>query len=118
MSTATIGLADFSKFPAARFRKDGPASGEAFRDDHLLPALRQNARVIIVFDGIAGCGSGFLEEAFGGLVRVRGYSAEFLSASLALHTSDRDLDDAVDFARECIGAAESLEIVYDPVDGR
>lgn len=60
---------DFSRYPAGRFRKDGPYSGEAFRDRYLLPPLRQGEHLVVVLDGARGYGSSFLEEAFGGLIR-------------------------------------------------
>ena len=62
---------DFSAYPAGRDRSDGPNSAERFRDDILAPALRDNAEVTVVFsDGIRGLPASFLEEAFGGLVRL------------------------------------------------
>lgn len=67
----TINIAnEFSPFPAGRYISDGPFSGEKFRDGILLPALKANAKVCIIFDGAFGYGSSFLEEAFGGLVRL------------------------------------------------
>ncbi|MCC4117593.1 STAS-like domain-containing protein [Aromatoleum toluclasticum] len=66
----TIRIAsEFSRVPAGRMRTDGPFSGERFRDDFLIPALKRGDQVRIVFDGARGYGSSFLEEAFGGLVR-------------------------------------------------
>ncbi|ASR89174.1 STAS-like domain-containing protein [Alcaligenes faecalis] len=61
---------DFSPFAAGRYRSDGPWSGERFREEILLPALKQGGGVSVVLDGTLGLGSSFLEEAFGGLVRA------------------------------------------------
>ena len=60
---------DFSPAPAGRFRRDGPDSGERFREDYLKPALAKSEFVSVRIDGTAGYGSSFLDEAFGGLVR-------------------------------------------------
>lgn len=60
---------DFSKTPAGRYRSDGPASGERFREDFLVPKLKIDPVVVILLDGAAGYPSSFLEEAFGGLIR-------------------------------------------------
>lgn len=69
----TINVAkDFSDVPSGRYRTDGPASGEAFREDILKAALQSYERVIVQLDGTEGYGSSFLEEAFGGLIR-KGY---------------------------------------------
>jgi len=62
---------DFSDVPSGRYRTDGPASGEAFREDILRPALINNPVVTVELDGTEGYNSSFLEEAFGGLVRKR-----------------------------------------------
>ena len=70
MESKNISIAeDFSKFPAGRYKSDGPFSGEQFRDDILYPALIKYERVIVNIDGTMGYGSSFLEEAFGGLRR-------------------------------------------------
>lgn len=60
---------DFSRTPGGRYRSDGPASGEEFREDILIPALSHGDTVTIDLDGARGYPSSFLEEAFGGLVR-------------------------------------------------
>ena len=83
---------DFSKTPGGRFRKHGPYSGEAFRED-VLCGLLQNAieaedKLIIVLDGTAGYGSSFLEEAFGGLVRLGFFDRETVNRHLELQVSD------------------------------
>ena len=69
--TKRIAIAEaFSPYPAGRYLEDGKYNGTAFRREHLVPALREFDIVDVVFDGVAGFGSSFLEEAFGGLVRV------------------------------------------------
>lgn len=95
---------DFSKFPAGRFREDGEHNGAAFRDDHLVIALRDPSfeKVHVIFDGVAGFGSSFLEEAFGGLVREAGMSKSFLDKSLIISTDDPDLEDYVLLAKRYI----------------
>lgn len=69
---------DFSKYPGGRLKTDGPASGERFRDDFLLPALKASDMVVVYLDGVAGYPHSFLEEAFGGLVRVHGLTRDKL----------------------------------------
>ena len=65
---------DFSKTPAGRYREaHGDHSGEAFREDKLLPYLREaidtKSKLIVRLDGTAGYPASFLDEAFGGLIR-------------------------------------------------
>jgi len=108
----TISIArNFSKYPAGRYRTDGRASGQAFRDDHLVPALQEGGIVSVVFDGIAGCGSSFLDEAFGGLVRNAGMDKAFLDAHLKLVAHDSGLGDFVRLTRRYIEwAAEETAV--------
>lgn len=68
----TIDLAaDFSPTPLGRTRAQGRYSGEAFREDHLKQALRRAEIVRVDLDGASGLSTGFLDEAFAGLVRDR-----------------------------------------------
>lgn len=68
MTRYTIDVAkEFSRKPFGRLRSDGDYSAEVFRDDRLLPALREYDRVIVDLSGSNLYGSSFLEEAFGGL---------------------------------------------------
>ncbi|WP_429237025.1 STAS-like domain-containing protein [Aeromonas salmonicida] len=71
----TIFVKDFSVFPGPRTKELGENSGEAFRDDILIPAIREHKQVRVNLDGVFGYGSSFLEEVFGGLVRA-GVSTE------------------------------------------
>lgn len=105
-NTTKIVIAEvFSPYPAGRYIDDGEFNGTTFRRNHLVPALRKFDRVQVVFDGVAGFGSSFLEEAFGGLIREEGMSKEFLDNRLVLSTTEGDLDDDVELARKYIAEA-------------
>ena len=64
---------EFSETPGGRFIKEGPYSGELFRETILLPkyekAIENSEILTIDFDGTYGYANGFLEEAFGGMIR-------------------------------------------------
>lgn len=85
MTEKTIVIAvDFSPSPIGRYRTDSETSGEAFRVDHLVPALRRFDKVTVDLDGTDGYGSSFLEEAFGGLVREEGFTENQLRSKLKI----------------------------------
>lgn len=87
----TIKIAqEFSRFPAGRFVQDGPFSGELFRRKFLEPAMKVAEKIIIEMDGARGYGSSFLEEAFGGLVRL-GIPKQDLRQKLEIHASNNSL---------------------------
>jgi len=93
MTQAVINVAKhFSRFPAGRYREDGPSTGQRFREDMLIPALEQNEEVLVELDGVVGYGSSFLEEAFGGLVRTGKFSAAELHKKLKLHTKLKSIE--------------------------
>lgn len=82
----------FSRFPSGRYEKNGSTSGEAFRKNLLEPALRASAgKVQVLLDGTVGYGSSFLEEAFGGLVRISGFSSGDLLARIDFVSRDEAL---------------------------
>ena len=63
--------------PGPRYKNQGPGSGEEFREKALLPALNyaveNSEKLIIDMDSAPyGYPTSFLEEAFGGLARLRG----------------------------------------------
>jgi hypothetical protein len=73
---ATLSIAkDFSPTPGGRYRRQGPNSGEQFREEVLLPRFEEaalaNKILVVDLDGGLGYASSFLEEAFGGLVRLK-----------------------------------------------
>lgn len=85
---------DYSRYPAGRFKSDGPANGEKFRTVYLVPALERSESTTIDLDGTRGYGSSFLEEAFGGLVRL-GYSKEQIGSFIKLTSVDGSLIDEI-----------------------
>ncbi|WP_367304964.1 STAS-like domain-containing protein [Actinobacillus suis] len=77
--------------PGPRYKHLGKSSGEEFREEELLPKLRQHGDWIINLDGVAGYGSSFLEEAFGGCVRA-GIPDEIMRNLVNKMISDDDPD--------------------------
>ena len=89
---ATISIArDFSPFPAGRKRRDGPFTGEMFREDVLRPKLAAGTHVILDIDGVEGLPSSFLEEVFGGLVRA-GWKVDALRGAVEFRLTEPDLE--------------------------
>jgi hypothetical protein len=80
--TRTINIAvDYTPFPGGRYPVDGDGNGTTFRELFLEPVLKSGDNATIVLDGAEGYPSSFLEEAFGGLVREKGYTAELVLRS-------------------------------------
>lgn len=78
----TIDIArDFSDDPFGRYPKDGPHSGQRFRDECLVPALEEEPELLIIDGDKLVFSPSFLEEAFGGLVRL-GFDRERLLTSI------------------------------------
>lgn len=67
-----IYVKEFSPFPGPRKETVGPNSGERFRDEVLYKTITEHPdeEIHVILDGTAGYGSSFLEESFGGLVRL------------------------------------------------
>jgi hypothetical protein len=92
-----VRVIDFSPTPFGRYRTDGPESGEAFREDVLIPALEKHSQVRLDVDGVAGLPSSFWEEAIGGLIR-RGQDVATIRQQLEVVTTERDLQSYVRLA--------------------
>ncbi len=93
MSEMILSIAEnYSQFPAGRYPADGPFNGERFRNDFLVPALKQAAqrgdRVVVLLDGVLAYSSSFLEEVFGGLVRTHVLPADSLKKALEIRAND------------------------------
>ncbi|WP_083484396.1 STAS-like domain-containing protein [Loktanella sp. 3ANDIMAR09] len=85
----TLQVADrFSRYPAGRDQNDGPFNGTAFRTVHLVPALNEakksGRKLNVSFEGVISYGSSFLEEAFGGLVRIERFKKSDLRKTLTI----------------------------------
>lgn len=76
---------DFSDVPLGRYLTDGNFSGQRFREEFLVPALRDGNNVVeVTIDDTEGFGSSFLEEAFGSLVRKHGFTIQNLEKRLKI----------------------------------
>jgi hypothetical protein len=116
MAEKVISVArDFSRYPGGRWRKDGPHSGQEFREDVLTPALTEAAhdpaiKVVVDIDGAAGYGSSFLEEAFGGIVREKVLEPAVLAKKLEIKSADPVFAgfraDAIRYFKDAITAAK------------
>ena len=65
---------EYTDIPGPRYRSEGIFSGEDFRETILLKlverAKTEQEKILIDLDGGYGYPTSFLEEAFGGLIRV------------------------------------------------
>lgn len=81
---------DFTRFPSGRYKTDGEFTGEHFREDFLVPYLKENDKVVIDINDVRGYGSSFLEEAFGGLVRNKYFSENDLKKRMTILCSENN----------------------------
>lgn len=73
----TINIAnDFSSTPGPRYRRNGKFSGEEFLEtllnEKFLQAERENKKLVVNVDGLAGYPSSFIDGSFGELIRKEG----------------------------------------------
>ena len=65
---------DFTSTPGPRYTKEGKWAGEKLRTEIVYPilknAIKDKRKVFIDLDGTSGYGTSFLEEVFGGLIRI------------------------------------------------
>ena len=73
-------ISDYTIYPGPRYITEGLYSGEDFRKTHLSnlvkDVIQKKIKLVIDLDGTNGYSTGFLEEAFGGLIRednIRAY---------------------------------------------
>lgn len=97
---------EFSKTPGPRLPVEGEFSGELFRERHLMPAIKEainkNASLIIDLDCTAGYGTSFLEEAFGGLIRIDNYRLEELMDHLEFVSNEEPylIEDIIEYLKD------------------
>ena len=78
---------DFSEMPYGSTDEHGPANGTAFRK-MLMDAMKENDVVKVDYKGLVFLpGSTFLDEAFGALTRVEGYTQSYLNEHLQIINS-------------------------------
>ena len=102
MKPQLLRLSDWTRYPAGRYRSDGPYTGEQWREDFLVPALRlaqgpPKTALEIDLSSVRGWGSSFFEEAFGGLAR------HHLDLSLSVLWWIKDLPGFESEMREIVG---------------
>jgi hypothetical protein len=82
---------DFTDAPGARYRLDGPKSGQEFLEDLLEPrfleAVKSGGKLLVDLDGTWGYASSFISATFGALSQK--YGASKVNQHLALK-SDED----------------------------
>jgi hypothetical protein len=86
----------FSPLPGPRHIDEGPNSGQEFREKLLEPAFRQaiasGEELVIDLDGVEfGYPPSFLEEAFGGLVRLPGVGVDLVRKTLRFKAESEPL---------------------------
>lgn len=97
---------DFSKTPCARFLSEGDFPGEEFRENILLPKLKEavekKMKLEIDLDGTAGLGTSFLEESFGGLIRVDKMDYKVIIDTISFISNDDPdyIDEINDYLKE------------------
>lgn len=75
---------DYTPYPGGRYPEDGKGNGTTFREEFLLPIIKDGKTAEIVLDGAAGYPSSFLDEAFAGLVRNEGFTPDQVLAAFNL----------------------------------
>ncbi len=95
-----VHLVDFAEWPIGRYMEHGDASGEEFRNLHILPALQASEHVIVDLGGTLGIATSWIEETFGGLVRVHGFSLEQLQRQMGIRGREDDIETAWQMVRE------------------
>jgi len=82
---------DFTNKPGGRYIKEGPKSGEEFREHILLPqyekAIQVGCKLVVDLDDCYGFPPSFLEEAFGGLARK--VKSKKILDTIEIHCTDR-----------------------------
>lgn len=86
-----VQLCQWSAYPGGRTPKDGPNSAVEFRENILLPKLREYNTVIVDLNGTRGFSSCFLEEVFGGLLSY--YHKEELMKKMKLVSDYSSIED-------------------------
>ncbi len=83
---------EYSDSLGCRYEHEAPFSGERFRKDFLRPRLNdaiwKNQVLVVDLDGAFGYACAFLEEAFGGLIRVDGENLKEIEPHLEIVSNE------------------------------
>ena len=96
---------EFTSTPGPRYRKEGTFSGQQFREDFLLDAIRkaiESDEILVVdLDGTAGYGTSFLEEAFGGLIRENNLELSVIDSHFEIISTEEEylIDDISEYLK-------------------
>ncbi|HCM9210166.1 TPA: STAS-like domain-containing protein [Enterobacter roggenkampii] len=117
MKTLKIG-SEFSKVPRGRYRSDGAASGERFREDFLrnrLSSLSNGEKLqIVIDDDVEGYGSSFLVEGFAGMVKYGYMHASELLAKIEIKYTNPDFAFYKKKIEQYINEAQFNSKLYEP----
>ena len=99
---------DFTPTPGPRYIRESDIdnSGESFRQKILYPTFKQaldaKKKLIVDLDGTAGYGTSFLEESFGGLIRVEKMEYKTIVNNLELISKEEDflIDDIQHYLKD------------------
>ena len=86
---------DYSEFPGGRYSEDGLGNATDFREKYLIPMLEKNRPFMIDLNGVVSYPVSFIDEAFGGLVRMKRYTSEQLMKLIKFHSTDENLLETV-----------------------
>lgn len=89
--TVRIHIADWTRFPGGRFKKDGDFSGEKFREEFLEKEVVEGTDFEIDFNGIFTVDWSFLDEALGHYVAQLGQQ-EFRRRFVIIADDDPDIE--------------------------
>lgn len=99
-------LKDFSPNPGPRYILEGKFSGEQFRKEILYPKVAEAIEKGIPFevnlDGTAGYGTSFLEESFGGLIRIHQLPYKKIMTLMTLISTEEEylIDDVNEYLKD------------------
>ena len=94
---------EYTKNPGARYKTQGPNSGQDFREKVLEPFFKNKEKgdvLVIDLNDLNGYPSSFFEEAFGGIARL--YKQEEVLKSLKFICTDNPLfiDDLISYIKQ------------------
>lgn len=102
-----VRVSDWTDVPGARYPKDGPFSGQEYRETVLVPAFKRamesGVMLEVDLDNTQGYATSFLEEAFGGLAEQ--FGAEVVERWLRLSSFDEPylVTEITGYIRNAIG---------------